>query len=63
MGWLGEPIGLLTQAYSTLIPVIAVSDAVHLVCRTHEQARERGESRPSAPAIIDATRGSDARAR
>lgn len=38
MGWAGEPIGLINQAYFTLIPVIAVADAVHLVSRTHEEA-------------------------
>lgn len=39
MGWLGEPIGLLNQAYFTLLPVIAVADAVHLVTRAQEEAR------------------------
>lgn len=34
-----EPIGLLNQAYFTLLPVIAVADAVHLVARMHESLR------------------------
>lgn len=34
-----EPIGLLNQAYFTLLPVIAVADAVHLVSRLHEILR------------------------
>jgi hypothetical protein len=37
MGWTGEPIGLLNQAYFTLIPVLAVADAVHLLSRYHEE--------------------------
>jgi predicted RND superfamily exporter protein len=37
MGWLGEPIGLLNQAYFTLIPVLAVADGVHLLSRYHEE--------------------------
>lgn len=40
MGWAGEPIGLLNQAYFTLLPVIAVADAVHWVARFHERLRE-----------------------
>ncbi|HUF47370.1 MAG TPA: MMPL family transporter [Vicinamibacterales bacterium] len=39
MGWTGEPIGLLNQAYFTLIPVLALSDAVHLLARYHEERR------------------------
>lgn len=38
----GEPVGLLNQAYFTLLPVIAVADAVHLVARMHEGLRRRG---------------------
>jgi uncharacterized protein len=38
----GEPIGLLNQAYFTLLPVIAVSDAVHLQARLHEILRRTG---------------------
>lgn len=37
MGWTGEPIGLLNQAYFTLLPVIAVADAIHMVARVHEE--------------------------
>lgn len=39
MGWLGEPIGLLNQAYFTLLPVIAVADAIHLLARHAEERR------------------------
>ncbi|GEM_PF-748964 len=37
MGWMGEPIGLLNQAYFTLLPVIAVADAIHVIARVREQ--------------------------
>lgn len=41
MGYLGEPIGILNQALTTLLPVIAVADAIHLVSRFHEEVRRR----------------------
>jgi predicted RND superfamily exporter protein len=41
MGWTGEPIGLLNQAYFTLIPVLAVANAVHLLARYHEELLRR----------------------
>ena len=41
MGWLGEPIGILNQSYFTLLPVIAVADAIHMVSRFHEEVRRR----------------------
>ncbi len=37
MGWALEPIGLLNQAYFTLLPVIAIADAVHYIGRVHEE--------------------------
>jgi hypothetical protein len=37
MGHVGEPIGLLNQCYFSLIPVIAIADAVHLVSRFREE--------------------------
>ncbi len=37
MGHVGEPIGLLNQCYFSLIPVIAIADAVHLVSRYREE--------------------------
>ncbi|MEE2750834.1 MAG: MMPL family transporter [Myxococcota bacterium] len=40
MGWVGEPISLLNQAYFTLIPVIAVADAIHMVSRFREEIRK-----------------------
>lgn len=39
MGWIGEPIGLLNQAYFTLLPVIAVADSVHVLSRFHDERR------------------------
>ena len=41
MGWAGEPIGILNQSYFTLLPVIAVADAIHMVSRFHEEVRRR----------------------
>lgn len=41
MGWMGEPLGILNQSYFTLLPVIAVADAVHMVSRFHEEVRRR----------------------
>ena len=60
MGWLGEPLGLLNQAYFTLTTVIAVSEAVHLVARVHEEVRgaEPGDLGPAlSRAAIRAGRG------
>lgn len=37
LGWAGEPIDLLNQAYFTLIPVLATADAVHLLARYYEE--------------------------
>lgn len=41
MGWTGETIGILNQAYFTLLPCIAIADAIHMVSRFHEEARRR----------------------
>lgn len=41
MGWTDEPLGLLNQAYTTLLPVLAISDAIHMVSRFHEELRAR----------------------
>jgi len=38
MGWLGEPIGLLNQAYFTLLPVIIVADVLHLTLGAQREA-------------------------
>jgi hydrophobe/amphiphile efflux-3 (HAE3) family protein len=52
MGWTGEPIGLLNQAYFTLLPVIAVADAIHMVARVHEElAADPNRDRDRAIAI------------
>ncbi len=40
MGWMGEPVGLINNTYATLIPVIAVADAVHMITRFHEEQRK-----------------------
>ena len=45
---MGEPIGLLNQAYFTLIPVIAIADAIHLVSRYREEF-QRGLQSGAAP--------------
>lgn len=39
MGFVEEPIGLLSQVYPTLLPVIAIADAIHVVTRFHQEAR------------------------
>lgn len=53
-----EPVGLLNQAYFTLLPVIAVADAVHLVSRFHEIVRrddiDPRDAAPRRAAIIEA---------
>jgi uncharacterized protein len=48
MGWAGEPIGLLNQAYFTLLPVIAAAESVHWVARYHDRLRETGRCDASA---------------
>lgn len=52
MAWTGEPIGLVNQAYFTLIPVIAVTDAVHFVVRAQTEYRS---GRSWNDAIVRAT--------
>ena len=54
MGWLGEPIGLLNQAYFTLLPVILVADAIHMVARYDEERRNLGPRGDNGRAIIRA---------
>lgn len=52
MGWVGEPIGILNQSYFTLLPVIAVADAIHMVSRFHEEVRRRvGPGEVPSPAV------------
>ncbi len=52
MGWTGRTVGLLNQAYVTILPVIAVADAVHLISRFHEEVRRRAPpGRPLDPAL------------
>lgn len=41
MGFCGEPIGSLNQTFTTLLPAIAVADAIHLVSRFHEELGAR----------------------
>lgn len=54
MGWVGEPVGLLNQAYFTLLPVIAVADAIHMVARFHEgPRRERPKLAADDPRHLD----------
>lgn len=52
MGWTGQSIGLLNQAYFTILPVIAVADAIHLVARFHEEVRRRAApGQPLSPEL------------
>jgi hypothetical protein len=44
MGWAGEPIGLLNQAYFTLLPVIAVADTIHVVAGADRVRREQPDA-------------------
>jgi len=48
MGWVGEPVGLLSQASFTLLPVIAMTDAVHWLTRVHELRRGDPTTEPIA---------------
>ena len=43
MGASDTPVGLLTQALFTLLPIIAVADTVHVVVRVRAVAAERGQ--------------------
>lgn len=58
MGWMGEPIGLLNQAYFTLLPVIAVADAIHMIARYHAERRGTDDL---GQELGQAARGLDAR--
>ncbi|MCB9746127.1 MAG: MMPL family transporter [Alphaproteobacteria bacterium] len=51
LGWVGEPIGLINQVYFTLIPIIAVADAIHLVSRFHEEAGPEADAAQRRAAI------------
>jgi predicted RND superfamily exporter protein len=42
MGYVDEPIGVVNQVYFTLLPVIAVSGALHLLSRYYDEARRHG---------------------
>lgn len=51
MGATGTPVGLLTQALFTLLPIIAVADTVHVVVRVRALAAET--ERPATdPALL-----------
>lgn len=61
MGWVGAPIGLLSQGYFTLLPIIAVAEAVHLVSRAGEEATRLAPDAPPSlaqrhAAIVATTR-------
>lgn len=45
MGAAEEPIGLINQAFFTLLPVIAIADAVHWVVRVHDEWRAAPDDR------------------
>jgi len=55
MGAWGEPLGILNQVYFTLIPVIAVADAIHLLTRHEETGDVRTAVRDVAPALLVTT--------
>ena len=42
MGVLGESIGVLNQAFFTLLPAIAIADAIHLISRYREEQVKMG---------------------
>ena len=43
MGWTGEQVGVLNQNYFSLLPVLAIADAIHMVGRFHEEVRRRAK--------------------
>jgi len=51
MGWTGEQIGVVNQNYFSVLPVLAIADAIHMVSRFHEEIRRR--ARPGE--VIDAS--------
>ena len=51
MGFAGEPLGIMTQSYFTLLPVIAVADAIHMISRFHEEVRKLAPGQPLSPEI------------
>ncbi|MBV1859945.1 MAG: MMPL family transporter [Nannocystaceae bacterium] len=50
MGMTGTPVGLLTQALFTLLPIIAVADTVHVVFRVRAVAAEL--DRPATSRVV-----------
>ena len=54
MGWAGAPIGLLSQGYFTLLPIIAVAEAVHLVSRASDEAIRLAPDAPPTAAQREA---------
>lgn len=54
MGASGSPVGLLTQALFTLLPIIAVADTVHVVFRVRAVAAERGRPATDRAVLEDA---------
>lgn len=50
MGWTDEPVGILSQVYITLIPVIALADTLHVVTRFEQGARASAPSGRLSPA-------------
>lgn len=46
MGFAGESLGIMNQTYFTLLPVIAIADAVHMISRFHEEARKLAPGEP-----------------
>ncbi len=44
MGYMGEPIDMINNTLMTLLPAIALADAIHLLNRYHEEARRITQS-------------------
>lgn len=54
MGGTGTPVGLLTQALFTMLPIIAVADTVHVVIRVRAVAAGRGRAATSRVVLEEA---------
>jgi predicted RND superfamily exporter protein len=51
MGFVGEPLGIMNQTYFTLLPVIAIADAIHMISRFHEEARKLAPGQDFSPEL------------
>jgi predicted RND superfamily exporter protein len=51
----GEPVGLVNQVYFTLIPALAVADAIHIVHRSHDMRLDVSDPRRALVEALVAT--------